>query len=212
MTMKKILLALAFLVLSIQVTPAQVLDLDLQDESLWELKNRNASPLSGGGTALDAAEGDGMMVLQGHDFENFFVEFDVRGEDKQGASFVGLAYNIQPESRYETIYFRPFNFLNEARKTHSLQYSFEPDYSWSVLREQFPGKYENQLDPAPNPDEWIHVKVTKIDGEISVFVNNESEPSLVVTSLSSDAKGKIGLWVGNGSKGEFRNFQIQKLN
>ncbi|MDR7129890.1 hypothetical protein J2X69_002236 [Algoriphagus sp. 4150] len=191
-----------------QVAFAQEFTPNLHDSNLWYVQNREPSKTTTNGIELNAEEGDGMMVLKDFDFKNGSIELDVKGEDKQGASFVGLAFNIQSEYEYETLYFRPFNFQNEARKSHAVQYTYNPDYTWDVLREKFPAKYENSLEPAPDPNDWFHVRITKLNGKISVYVNNQSDPCLVVSSLSKKKNGMIGLWVGNGSKGEFKNLKI----
>ncbi|GAA0881107.1 hypothetical protein GCM10009119_40770 [Algoriphagus jejuensis] len=205
--MKEAITSLLLIALA-QVAFGQVLAPNLQDESLWYLQNREVSKNYGNGVILNAAEGDGMMVLQDYTFNSGTIEFEVKGEDRQGASFVGLAFNIQDDTEYETFYFRPFNFQNEDRKTHSVQYTYNPDFPWEVLRTKFPGKYENLLDPAPDPNGWFHVRITIDKGQIKAFVNHQTKPSLEVQSLSKNEDGKIGIWVGNGSKGEFRNLKI----
>jgi len=43
---------------------------------------------------------------------------------------------------------------------------------------------------------------------VSVFVGDAKQPSLVVTRLSHRASGLVGLWVGNGSGGDFADFRI----
>ena len=48
-----------------------------------------------------------------------------------------------------------------------------------------------------------------MDGMITVFVNKQSEPVLRVESLSDRTTGKIGLWVGNNTKGRFANLVIK---
>lgn len=206
--MKKISLLITALFLA-QASICQTLIPDLHNEDLWYVQNREASKIGDDIVRLNGKEGDGMMVLRDFDFENGTLEFEVKGENKPGASFVGLAFNIQNEEEYETVYFRPFNFQNEAREMNSFQYAYEPNYSWKVLREKFPGKYENALTPAPNPDDWIHVRVTKKADQVHVYANKQTEPILIVDCLSDKTSGLIGLWVGNGSKGDFRNLQIK---
>jgi len=44
--------------------------------------------------------------------------------------------------------------------------------------------------------------------KVSVFVADAPDPSLVVSLLSRRAKGRVGLWVGNGSDGDFANLKI----
>jgi len=49
------------------------------------------------------------------------------------------------------------------------------------------------------------VRVVVASPKVSVFVADATEPSLVVSQLSHRAKGRVGLWVGNGSDGDFAN-------
>jgi hypothetical protein len=44
--------------------------------------------------------------------------------------------------------------------------------------------------------------------QVSVFVGDAKEPSLVVNQLSDRKKGLVGLWVGNTSGGDFANLKI----
>lgn len=204
--MEKAITTLLFLVLA-QGAFGQVFQPNLQADALWYVQNREAKNAETG-VALSSAEGDGLMVLKDYDFANGTIEFEVKGEDLQGASFVGLAFNIQSGKEYETLYFRPFNFHNKDRKNHSVQYTYNPEFTWEVLRTKFPGKYENFLEPVPDPNGWFHVRITKTSKQIKAFVNHQTTPSLEVESLSKNDSGKIGIWVGNGSKGEFRNLKI----
>src|SRR5437588_839179 len=41
--------------------------------------------------------------------------------------------------------------------------------------------------------------------KVSVFVADAKQPSRVVSQLSDRHKGRVGLWVGNGSDGDFAN-------
>ena len=43
---------------------------------------------------------------------------------------------------------------------------------------------------------------------MSIFVGDAKEPSLVVNQLSDRTKGLVGLWVGNGSGGDFADLKI----
>ncbi|HMF70220.1 MAG TPA: hypothetical protein VK616_02035, partial [Flavitalea sp.] len=130
-------------------------------------------------------------------------------ENKPGGSFVGIAFHIEDEKRYESIYFRPFNFKNAERQTHSVQYISMPDHPWEKLRSQFPGKYENKIDPAPDPAAWMDAKITIKGKSIKVFVNGASTPCLEVESLSDRKSGTVAVWVGNTSKGSFKELKIK---
>src|SRR5207253_5971231 len=136
--------------------------------------------------------------------------FDVKRKNVLQQSFVGFAFHVQDEKTYDAVYFRPFNFANPdtARRRRSVQYISAPAYPWEKLRESFPGKYENNVDPVPDPDGWFHAKIVVNGKHISVFVNNALKPSLEVEKLTNTTKGGIALWVGNNSGGSFANVTI----
>lgn len=175
--------------------------------------NRSMSSLKDGsrsGVSLDEREGNGLVWLDGVSFASGTIDVDIRGKNKPGQSFVGIAFHGGGDDTYDAVYFRPFNFQSPdpARKSHSVQYISMPDKDWSVLRQQFPGKYENRLTDVVNPDEWFHARIEVADRSISVFVNGASKPSLVVEKLNDRTTGRIGLWVGNGSAGDFSNLVV----
>jgi hypothetical protein len=163
------------------------------------------------GIRIEEGEGNSVMILNDIIFTSGTVEFDCKGRNVIGKSFLGIAFHIQNDSTYDAIYFRPFNFSNPdtIRRWRAVQYISVPTYEWDKLREQSPGKYENKVNPVPNADEWFHCKIIVKDRLISVFVNNSPKPSLVVTKLTNTSKGKIGLWVENGSDGSFANLEIR---
>jgi hypothetical protein len=43
---------------------------------------------------------------------------------------------------------------------------------------------------------------------VRVFVDGNEQPSLEVKQLSTRKSGWVGLWVGNGSNGEFANLEV----
>jgi hypothetical protein len=161
---------------------------------------------------LDAKAGDGVTWIKNLNFATGIIEFDVKGKDVMQESFVGVAFHGADDSTYEVVYFRPFNFQakDTARKNHSVQYVMLPKFDWSYLRQTYPGKYEHALFSTVDPDGWLHAKITVGNDGIKVFVNNDSEPSLVVNSLNDSATGKIGFWVGNNSDGDFSNLVIRQ--
>ena len=59
---------------------------------------------------LSRIEGDGMAIVNDLDFAEGTIELEIKGENSPGRSFVGVAFNIQNDSTYEAVYFRPFNF------------------------------------------------------------------------------------------------------
>jgi hypothetical protein len=76
------------------------------------------------------------------------------------------------------------------------------------LRTEQPGKYEQPVNPVPDPNGWFHARVVVANPNVSVFVGDAKEPSLIVTRLSDRKKGWVGPWVGNNSAGDFASFKI----
>jgi hypothetical protein len=154
--------------------------------------------------------GDGIAWLKGVEFSNGIIELDIRGKDVMQQSFVGIAFHGVNNETLDAIYFRPFNFQSTypVRKIHAVQYISHPDYTWPFLREKHNGKYEKAVTPAPNGNDWFHAKIVVQYPKVTVYVNGYSEPSLVIDKLNDRKTGKIGLWVGNTSDGDFANLQI----
>ena len=175
--------------------------------------NRSVSSLNDGarkGVRLSENPAEGVAYLRGIEFTNGTIEFDVRGKDVQQQSFVGVAFHGVDGTTYDAIYFRPFNFraVDPARRIHAVQYISHPTYTWQKLRTEQLGKFEQAVNPVPDPNAWFHVRVVVASPRVSVFVGDAKEPSLVVDQLSDRKKGLIGLWVGNNSGGDFANLNI----
>jgi len=175
--------------------------------------NRTVSSLKDGernAVRLSEAAGDGLAYLEGTEFANGTIELDVRGKDVLQRSFLGVAFHGIDGTTFDTIYFRPFNFKAEdpERRIHAVQYISHPTYTWQKLRTEQPGKYEQAVTPVPDPNGWFHVRIVVASPKVSVFVEDAKEPSLIVSQLSERGKGRIGLWVGNTSGGDFANLKI----
>jgi pimeloyl-ACP methyl ester carboxylesterase len=191
----------------------QTLHPAVQDASAWQVINRLTEPVNDQGRKaiqFNSAPGAGLMLLKGVEFSYGSIEFDVKGKNVIGQSFVGIAFHIQRDTSYEGIYFRPFNFLNPdtIRRWRAVQYICEPDFPWDRLREGFPGTFENKVNPVPDPDHWFHAKITIDETMVKVYVNRSTIPCLQVKRISSTSSGLLGLWVGEGSAGTFANVEI----
>ncbi len=214
------LISTSFLLLICTILFAQTIQVDLSktnDETVWKIHNREvaiivAEPGKIDAIGFNAKEGDGLAIYQKLEFENGTIEFDVKGKNEPGKSFVGVAFHIQDEETFNAVYFRPFNFNNpdKIRSGHSIQYISHPEFTWFKLRNDFPEQFENNVTPVPNPEEWFHAKITVKWPDVRVYVDYSNEPSLDVKMKSTFKKGKIGLWVGNGSDGAFRNLAVTK--
>jgi hypothetical protein len=162
------------------------------------------------GVRFSKKENDGIAWLNGIIFSDGSVEVDIRGKDILQQSFVGIAFHGVDNKTFDAVYFRPFNFRSDdpVRKIHAVQYIAQPDYTWQILREKFNGKYEKAINTPPEGNEWFHVKITVKYPLVTVYVNGKQVPDLTIEKLNDRKSGKIGLWVGNNSDGDFANLQI----
>ena len=199
--MKKALFILLFI-----CTTSQAQNISNKPEQ-WTSFNREAT-FDQDIIHLNANENDGILWLNDAVFKNGTIELEIKGKDERGKSFVGIAFHGQDNETFDGIYFRAFNFQSPERKTHSVQYISMPDYEWSVLRKAFPDKYENTVNPVPNPNDWFYAKIVVDYPVVKVYVNGSKNPSLEIEQISTSKQGKFGLWVGHGSEGYFRNVKI----
>jgi hypothetical protein len=178
----------------------------------WRASNRAATIVEEAGRRIvrvDARLGDGVIWQEGAELRNGTIEVDIRGANRPGESFVGITFHGANDTTYEGVYFRPFNFRAEPPgRDRAVQYISHPEYPWARLREEHPGQYERAVSPVPDPDGWFHARVVVSDRTVRVFVNEASAPTMTVDTLTPSRGGMVGLWVGNGSSGDFANLRV----
>ncbi len=182
----------------------------------WTVINRDVRLINEDGLKiahLDDKTGAGVAWIENYQFSNGVIEFDARGKNDPQKSFLGIAFHGDGDN-YEAIYFRPFNFTSKdpLAKTHSVQYIAPPTYGWQKLRTEHPGVYEQAIQPAPDPNGWFHVRIVVDGSTVSAFVNNSEKPSLEVPRVGSATSGKVGIWVGDDSGGDFAHLRITPAN
>jgi len=175
--------------------------------------NRNISITNEGAVQvihLSDQDSAGVAWIKGEQFAQGSIEVDIKGKDILQRSFVGIALHGVNDTTFEVIYFRPFNFrsTDPVRKVHAVQYIAVPGYDWPKLRAEHPSQYEKPIDPAPDPNDWFHARITVNGSTIQVFVNNNSTPALVVDELVHTNGRMVGYWVGNGSDGSWKNLKL----
>lgn len=203
--------------LTTSLTAQTVIEPDLDQVSQtaqWQVVNRTATVLQEGGTTvvrLSEALGSGFARLRDVAFDEGEIEVSVRGKNVLQRSFLGVAFHGQDDETWDAVYFRPFNFTSDdpVRRSHGVQYISHPTYTWNKLRTEFPAAYEQPVDPPPDPDGWFRARIVVRNDTVSVFVNDATEPSLMVEQLSDRAGGWVGLWVGSGSGGDFARLRIK---
>ena len=141
--------------------------------------------------------GQNIVWLEDFEFNEGVIEFDAKGKSgPPQSSFIGVAFRVVDATHYDAVYFRPFNFraADPTQKSHAVQYICEPKWPWQTLRKEKTGQFEKPIEPAPDGDAWFHAKVVVAEGQVSVFVNGASVPSLAVNELSGRSGGSLGLW------------------
>jgi hypothetical protein len=179
----------------------------------WKLVNRGATAVVDGArkaVRLDERPGNGIAWLEGSKFAEGAIEFDVRGKDVPQQSFVGIVFNGTDDATWDAVYFRPFNFKNPnpENAAHSVQYVSHPTFTWQKLRAERTGQFEKPVQPVPDPNGWFHARVVVTTAKISVYVNGAAEPCLEVEKLGNRGEGRVGLFVGNNSGGDFANLKM----
>jgi hypothetical protein len=179
----------------------------------WRSTARFASVVDGGGrTVLNvaAAPGEGVVWKEQSALQDGTIDVELRGRDIVGQSFLGVAFRGLDDRTYEAVYFRPFTFAtaDAERRLHAVQYHSSPDHPWAKLRAEHPNQYEKAITPVPDPNDWFHVRIVLAGRALSVFVNDAPTPTLTVTTLAVPRPGQVGVWLGNGSGGEFANLRV----
>ena len=139
---------------------------------------------------------------------------DLAGQPAAGAGaeargFIGIAFRLQGDGRYEYIYLRPTNGRadDQIRRNHSTQYSSYPDFDFARSRKEAPEKYESYVDLQPGV--WTKYKIQVEGGKARLFVHGAEQPCLIVNDLKLEPQaGGVALWVGPGTEGYFSNLKI----
>ena len=106
--------------------------------------------------APDAPNATSYALLKDVSFRDGAIEVELAGQPAGGAfagarGFIGIAFRVQSDGRYEYIYLRPTNGRadDQVRRNHSTQYSSYPDFDYARFRRESPEKYESYSDLQP---------------------------------------------------------------
>jgi hypothetical protein len=127
-------------------------------------------------------------------------------------AFVGLSFHIAPGfAGHETVYLRMTNGrLNDPpppapRIDRAIQYVADPGFHFSDSRERYPGRYEKGADIAVG--RWHRLRLEIAGQRLRALVDGRE--ALVVEDLRfARRRGPVGLFVGDGSRGFFRDFAV----
>jgi hypothetical protein len=206
--------SLVVLLFTLGASVASAQRADLGGVAKWPASNRTVTAIQAGDTTIarfDEAPGAGVALAPVAGFQNGDIDVDMRGRDVLQKSFVGVVFHFANDSTFETVWLRPFNFraADTARHIHSVQFASYPTFSWQKLRADHPGHFESALNPAPDPDGWVHLRVEVRGAHVRAFVDGTKV--LDVDSPQPRKGGSVGLWVGDASNGDFANFVIRKV-
>jgi hypothetical protein len=161
-----------------------------------------------------AANAASYAVIKDVSFRDGTIEVDLAGQPAAGAGggargFIGIAFRLQDDGRYEYIYLRPTNGRadDQVRRNHSTQYSSHPDFSFARSRQEAPEKYESYVDLEPGV--WTKYKIEIEGRKARLYVHGAEQPCLIVNDLKLEPRqGGVALWVGPGTEGYFSNLKI----
>jgi hypothetical protein len=176
-------------------------------------KGRSAMQLI---AAPNAPNATSYAVVKDATFLNGTIEVDLAGQPAAGAGegargFIGIAFRMQADGKYEYIYLRPTNGRadDQVRRNHSTQYSSHPDFDFAKSRAEAPEKYESYVDLEPGV--WTKFRI-EIDGrKARLYVHGAQQPCLIVNDMKLEPReGGVALWIGPGTEGYFANLQITR--
>ena len=136
----------------------------------------------------------------------------MRGKNVFQKSFIGIAFHGQDDKTYDAVYCRPFNFIakDSIRRVHAIQYISHPIDTWKKLREEKNSLYEKEIVNPPNPDGWFTMTIVVDNKSVKAYINDAKKPALEVDKLNNNQNGKIGLFVGDDSGGDFGNVIVKQ--
>jgi hypothetical protein len=162
----------------------------------------------------DAANASSYALVKDAVFRDGAIEVELAGQPAAGAGegargFIGIAFRVQSDGRYEYIYLRPTNGRadDQVRRNHSTQYSSYPDFDFARSRKEAPEKYESYVDLQPGV--WTKYRIEVEGRKARLYVHGAEQPCLIVDDLKLDPReGGVALWVGPGTEGYFSNLKI----
>ena len=186
------------------------------------LKNNELSTLNREAKVIDSLsnsyiklsenKSEGIVWLPIKNFKNGTVKIEMRGKNVFQKSFIGIAFHGQDDKTYDAVYCRPFNFIakDSIRRVHAIQYISHPIDTWKKLREEKNSLYEKEIVNPPNPDGWFTMTIVVDNKSVKAYINDAKKPALEVDKLNNNQNGKIGLFVGDDSGGDFGNVIVKQ--
>lgn len=133
------------------------------------------------------------------EFQSGTIDVDIAADDK--SRFFGIAFHVQSDDDYEVIFFRP----GSSDTDQAIQYT--PGLRGANVWQLYTGPGYTATAHIPR-NQWIHARIVVSGLVAKLFLNNASEPSLVIPDLKlGQVKGSVGFW-GHLGGGYYSNLSI----
>lgn len=146
---------------------------------------------------------DGQAIVKGSEFTDGVIEYDVAFGPQRG--FIGTMWRLQDARNYEEFYMRP----HQSGNPDANQYMpvFHGIGSWQLYYGEGYGA------PITYPiNTWIQVKIVVAGKQAEVYINDMTQPALVIADLKREIKpGKVGFEVA-AAPAHFANFRYTPLS
>jgi hypothetical protein len=195
------LLVAAFAAIPASASPSEPIQVPMSADSFSVSTPNGPSATAGpqfgeflGRKAVDLPSG--MISIKGSKMRDGIIDVDVA--TKPNALFAGIAFRIESDANLEIIYIRPG--LTDTLEAMQYTPRLNGDAIWQLLNTN----HEKANAHFPK-DQWFHLKLVVSGRTCTVFMNNDSNPTMTVTNLRrGDSEGAIGLW-GLGGGAYFSN-------
>jgi len=168
---------------------------------------------------MQQAVGNGAtMALLPGEYGNATIRVDIAAEvNGRGApdsrGFVGIAFRSAANGdRFEAIYLRMTNGTladpppGPPRNVRAIQYISHPDFHFHVSRQASPDTYEKAAPVAIG--RWFAFRIEVAGTTARAFIGDQKVLDVPDLRLGAAARGRIGLWVDDGTDGYFSNLSI----
>jgi hypothetical protein len=154
-------------------------------------------------------------TLPGTDFQDGTIEADIAVKivPRPGISmpgFIGIAFRARPDiSSYDMFYIRPglAREDDQMARNQVAQYSAAPNYGWYELRRAWPWVYESNANV--QLETWTHMKIVVAGRVARLFLNDATQPTLVVDGMKGpDLRGGVALFGFRSEEAYFSNVRV----
>jgi hypothetical protein len=137
--------------------------------------------------------------LKDVDFEDGTIEVDVAASKPR--AFLGIVFRFESRDAHEIFYLRP----HKSGLEDATQYT--PALNGAHAWQLYSGPGFTAAAEIPR-DQWLHVKIEIAGLTGKVYLNDSTEPVMVITDLKRGyGKGSVGLW-GSAMGGHFSDFKF----